>query len=284
MQHLRIVLIPVLLAALAITGTSSLANTQPGPELGTLAVYWLDSTGQQDHPDASGNLWQAQYCTGTLPFLVYIHADTDHSNIDDWEADIRVHRGVSGNVSHSFRNRAGTNGVKEMVGRLTLDGDMSLSLRIRGKANSLWGPWSKSAGLYCITTPAVATMVTDVPDNPFNEGDTHTLRVDFDKPMQLDTPLNLRLLRAHGQYPKFAGFPDDGLKTIIVPQGQSTVRVDLRSIDDDIIGNDFDDDLEEIHFDLMTGVGYELRGTTSLDFKIPRRLLRQREHQLCHMG
>ena len=73
------------------------------PDLGQLALYWLDQSGRQDHPEAKGgNLLQLQYCRDTLPFMVYFNGNMDHRDIDECDVDIRPWRGVVGDVTYGY--------------------------------------------------------------------------------------------------------------------------------------------------------------------------------------
>ena len=136
----------VLVTALVISIAQDpgVSHAQTSPDLGQLAAYWLDSSGQNDHPEANGNLLRLQYCRGTLPFMVYFHGDTDHRDIDEWDVDIRPYRGVVGNVTHEFKEQPNTtDGFHQMYGRITFAGNTIMTIRIRAKVGSTWGPWSK---------------------------------------------------------------------------------------------------------------------------------------------
>ena len=53
-------------------------------------------------------------------------------------------------VTYSFRRSPDTQGdYYEMNGRVRLDGQGSLSIRVRGRYGSTWGKWSPPSGLYC---------------------------------------------------------------------------------------------------------------------------------------
>ena len=232
-----------------------------GPDVGQLALYWLDQSGQQDHPEANGNLLQLQYCRGTLPFMVYFHGNMDHRDIDEWDVDIRPRRGVVGDVTYGFREQTDANdGFHQMFGRVTFDGRMSMTIKIRARDGNTWGPWSPPSGLYCREVPRVANITTSR-GQIINEGDSFTFDVAFDKPMQLDTDLTLRLTRSTGSYPKFTG--GLGEKTITVRRGQSEVSLDMRSIDDDIRSIDRDITLE-----IVRGTGYRAGHRNAVSFQI----------------
>ena len=232
------------------------------PDVGQLALYWLDQSGQQDHPEAkSGNLLQLQYCRGTLPFMVYFHGDFDHRDIDEWDVDIRPWRGVVGDVTYGFREQTDANdGFHQMFGRVTFDGPTSMTIKIRARDGNTWGPWSPPSGLYCREVPRVASITTSG-GQIINEGDSFTFDVVFDKPMQLDTDLNVRLTRSEGSYPKFRG--GIGEKTITVRRGQSEVSLDMRSIDDDIWSED-----PEITLEIVPGTGYRAGHRNAVSFQI----------------
>ena len=232
-----------------------------GPDVGQLALYWLDQSGQQDHPEANGNLLQLQYCRGTLPFMVYFHGNMDHRDIDEWDVDIRPSRGVVGDVTYGFREQTDANdGFHQMFGRVTFDGPTLMTIKIRARDGNTWGPWSPPYGLYCREVPRVASITTSG-GQIINEGDSFTFDVVFDKPMQLDTDLNVRLTRSEGSYPKFTG--GIGEKTITVRRGQSEVSLDMRSIDDDIWSPDRDITLE-----IVPGTGYRAGHRNSVSFQI----------------
>ena len=232
------------------------------PDVGQLALYWLDQSGRQDHPEAKGgNLLQLQYCQGTLPFMVYFHGNMDHRDIDEWDVDIRPWRGVVGDVTYGFREQTDANdGFHQMFGRVTFDGPTSMTIKIRARDGNIWGPWSPPSGLYCREVPRVASITT-IRGQIINEGDSFTFDVVFDKPMQLDTDLNVRLTRSEGSYPKFRG--GIGERTITVRRGQSEVSLDMRSIDDDIWGND-----PEITLEIVPGTGYRAGHRNAVSFQI----------------
>ena len=232
------------------------------PDVGQLALYWLDSSGQQDHPEAKGgNLLQLQYCRGTLPFMVYFHGNMDHRDIDEWDVDIRPWRGVVGDVTYGFREQTDANdGFHQMFGRVTFDGPTSMTIKIRARDGNTWGPWSPPSGLYCREVPRVATITT-IRGQIINEGDSFTFDVVFDKPMQLDTDLNVRLTRSEGSYPKFRG--GLGEKTITVRRGQSEVSLDMRSIDDDFWSED-----PEITLEIVPGTGYRAGHRNAASFQL----------------
>ena len=232
-----------------------------GPDVGQLALYWLDQSGQQDHPEGNGNLLQLQYCRGTLPFMVYFHGNMDHRDIDEWDVDIRPWRGVVGDVTYGFREQTDANdGFHQMFGRVTFDGPTSMTIKIRARDGNTWGPWSPPYGLYCLEVPRVATITTSG-GQIINEGDSFTLDVVFDKPMQLDTDLNVRLTRSEGSYPKFTG--GLGEKTITVRRGQSDVSLDMRSIDDDFWSED-----PEITLEIVPGTGYRAGHRNAVSFQL----------------
>ena len=232
------------------------------PDVGQLALYWLDQSGQQDHPEAKGgNLLQLQYCRDTLPFMVYFHGNMDHRDIDEWDVDIRPWRGVVGDVTYGFREQTDANdGFHQMFGRVTFDGPTSMTIKIRARDGNTWGPWSPPSGLYCREVPRVASITTSG-GQIINEGDSFTFDVVFDKPMQLDTDLNVRLTRSEGSYPKFRG--GIGEKTITVRRGQSDVSLDMRSIDDDIWSED-----PEITLEIVPGTGYRAGHRNAVSFQL----------------
>ena len=147
-----------------------------------------------------------------------------------------------------------------MFGRVTFDGPTSMTIKIRARDGNTWGPWSPPSGLYCREVTRVASITTSR-GQIINEGDSFTFDVAFDKPMQLDTDLTLRLTRSKGSYPKFRG--GIGERTITVRRGQSEVSLDMRSIDDDIWSED-----PEITLEIVPGTGYRAGHRNAVSFQI----------------
>ena len=129
-------------------GTPQAPPPPPEPEgdetfnVGRLGAYWAD-------PDANGNTLQKESCTGSEGFRVIWAGPDDHDRRDiEWDAHI-VTRGGAGRVSHTFRETSGSPGYFEMNGTVRMEGDSSLSIRVRGRYGATWGTWSPPVGLYC---------------------------------------------------------------------------------------------------------------------------------------
>ena len=123
----------------------------PGVEafdVGNLGVFWLDSTGQYDHPDArSGNYLELESCDGDLHFLVIWSGPTGDRRADQWAAHISTEYGA-GTVRHSFRE-SDTSGYFEMNGTVSVHGDSYLTIQVRGRWGASWGEWSPRSSLIC---------------------------------------------------------------------------------------------------------------------------------------
>ena len=123
----------------------------PGVEafdVGTLGVFWLDSTGQYDHPDAqSGNFLELESCEGNLHFLVIWSGPTGDRRADEWAAHINTNSGA-GTVHHSFRE-SDTSGYFEMNGTVSVHGYSYLTIQVRGRWGASWGEWSPKSSLIC---------------------------------------------------------------------------------------------------------------------------------------
>ena len=131
--------------------------TEPDPsgveafDVGTLGVFWLDSTGEYDHPDArSGNLLKLESCEGTMHFLVIWSGPTGDRRADEWAAHINTYDGA-GTVSYSFSER-GSSGDFDMNGTVSVAGNSSLTIQVRGRWGPNWGEWSPRSGLFCFET------------------------------------------------------------------------------------------------------------------------------------
>ena len=147
-----------------------------------------------------------------------------------------------------------------MFGRVTFDGPTSMTIKIRARDGITWGPWSPPSGLYCREVTSVASITTSG-GQIINEGDSFTFDVEFDKPMQLDTDLTLRLTRSKGAAPMFrSGL---GERTITVRRGQSEVSLDMRSIDDDIWSVH-----PEITLETVPGTGYRAGHRNAVSFQL----------------
>ena len=115
-------------------------------DVGTLGVFW-------EGRDPDGNFWgndrQMDSCAGTYSFTVIWDGPEDDRNAEEWAAHITLSGQASG-VTYSFRRSPDTQGdYYEMNGRVRLDGQGSLSIRVRGRYGATWGEWSPTSGLYC---------------------------------------------------------------------------------------------------------------------------------------
>ena len=141
-------LLVALVASLLIMGDSRIGHTQSGPDLGRLAVYWLDDSGNT-HPQANGDILQKQFCAADpTNFTAVIYGDTDHSLIDEWEADFRRGSGVVANsITHQFReHQPGMDGMYRLYGRVTMSGPATFSLR-SGPGSATTGDHGRSVPL-----------------------------------------------------------------------------------------------------------------------------------------
>ena len=242
------------------------ARPAPAPEpppgqsvshnVGSLNAWWH---GRDIDGRLRGSYMRPQYCTGTMAFTVYWHGPDDARAADSWEAHITT-RGHMGRVTHTFSRQPGEGNFWNMTGRAVMNGSSSLDVQIRGRYGNNYGEWSRKVGLSCQEVPRVANITTEA-GQIINEGDSFTFDIEFDKPMQLDTVLNVRLSRNEGTYPRFRG--GLGEKTITVRRGKSSVSLELRSIEDDIWSNTRDIELE-----ILPGTGYRAGSRNPVSFKI----------------
>ena len=115
-------------------------------DVGQLGVWW-------DGTDPNGRNWgndrQMDSCAGTYSFTVIWEGPEDDRNAEEWAAHITLSGNANG-VTYSFRRSLDTQGdYYEMNGRVRLDGQSALSIRVRGRYGSTWGEWSPPSGLYC---------------------------------------------------------------------------------------------------------------------------------------
>ena len=115
-------------------------------DVGRLAVWW-------DGTDPNGRNWgnerQMDSCAGTYSFTVIWAGPGEDRNAEEWAAHIAT-SGQANAPTYSFRRSPDTQEDDyEMNGRVRLDGEGYLSIRVRGRYGSSWGEWSPPAGLYC---------------------------------------------------------------------------------------------------------------------------------------
>ncbi len=224
--------------------------------VGSLNAWWH---GRDIDGRLRGSYMRPQYCTGTMAFTVYWHGPDEARAADSWEAYITT-RGHMGRVTHTFTRQPGQGNFWNMTGRAVMNGSSSLDVQIRGRYGNNYGEWSRKVGLYCREVPRVANITT-AGGQEINEGDSFTFEIEFDKPMQLDTVLNVRLRRNAGSRPQFRG--GLGEKTITVRRGQSSASLELRSIEDDILNFD-----REITLEILPGTGYRAGSSNAVSFRI----------------
>lgn len=171
-------------------------------------------------------------------------------------------------MTHEFKEQPGvTDGFHQMLGKVTFSGNTLMSIRIRARDGSDWGPWSKLVGLYCLETPRVGEITTSA-GTTINEGASFTLDIVFNKAMQLDTDVTLRLTQDEGSYPRFRGWlceVTDGSceRTITVQRGQSAISMDMNSIEDDVWGQD-----PEFTVEIVPGTGYRAGHRNAVSFDL----------------
>ena len=104
----------------------------PGFNVGTLGAFWMHTD------DADGNLLVGA-CTGSGVFRIIWGAREDRRGADEWDAYIVTHGGLSVG-GYSFRESPGLSpGHYEMNGTVNLQGEGSLSIRVRGRFGATWG-------------------------------------------------------------------------------------------------------------------------------------------------
>ena len=128
----------------------------PALNVGTPAGYWTVSPGSEVlHPDVvelNANLFKLDTCTGRKSFKVFWAGPGDGRQADRWEAYIARHGDV-GDVSHEFRTDQGNTKYTSLYGTVWLDGEGSISVRIRGWFGSDGlGEWSPAVSLICHET------------------------------------------------------------------------------------------------------------------------------------
>ncbi len=115
-------------------------------DVGALSLWW-------DGTDPNGRNWsndkQLDSCAGTHSFTVIWAGPGSDRNAEEWAAHIAT-SGQANAPTYSFRRSPDTSDdYYEMNGRVRLDGQGALSIRVRGRYGSSWGEWSPPAGLYC---------------------------------------------------------------------------------------------------------------------------------------
>ena len=115
-------------------------------DVGQLGVWW-------EVHDPDGNNWgndrQMDSCAGTYSFTVIWDGPGRDRNAEEWAAHITL-SGKAIEITYSFRRSPDAQGdYYEMNGRVRLDGEGALSIRVRGRYGSTWGEWSPPSGLYC---------------------------------------------------------------------------------------------------------------------------------------
>ena len=146
----------VTLGAYATTTVSIIDDDDGDPALnvGTPAGYWTVSPGSDVlHPDVvdlNANLFKLDNCTGRKSFKVLWAGPGDGRQADRWEAYIARHGDV-GDVSHKFRTDQGNPKYTSLYGTIWLDGEGSISVRIRGWfGTDGLGEWSPAVSLICL--------------------------------------------------------------------------------------------------------------------------------------
>ena len=116
----------------------------PALNVGTLGAFWTHTDG------GDGNLLPIGDCNGPGSFLIIWDAREDGRGADEWAAHI-ISRGGMSDVSYSFKESdAFPPGSYEMNGTVNIDGEGSLTVRVRGRFDDTWGTWSPPVGLYCL--------------------------------------------------------------------------------------------------------------------------------------
>ncbi len=136
----------VTLGAYATTTVSIIDDDDGDPafNVGTLGAFWTHTDG------ADGNLLPIGDCNGPGSFLIIWDAREDGRGADEWAAHIISHGGMSA-VSYSFKESdAFPPGSYEMNGTVNMDGEGSLTIRVRGRFDDTWGTWSPPVGLFCL--------------------------------------------------------------------------------------------------------------------------------------
>ena len=136
----------VTLGAYATTTVSIIDDDDGDPafNVGTLGAFWTHTDG------ADGNLLPIGDCNGPGSFLIIWDAREDGRGADEWAAHIISHGGMSA-VSYSFKESdAFPPGSYEMNGTVNMDGEGSLTVRVRGRFDDTWGTWSPPVGLFCL--------------------------------------------------------------------------------------------------------------------------------------
>ena len=125
----------------------------PALNVGTPAAYWtVNAESEELHPDTAylnANLFILDSCVGRKSFKILWAGPGDGLQADMWEAYSAKH-GAVGDVSHQFRTDRGNPKYTSLYGTIWLDGEGSVSFRIRGHFGSDGlGEWSPAVGLFC---------------------------------------------------------------------------------------------------------------------------------------
>ena len=117
----------------------------PAFNLGTLGAFWTHTD------DADGNLLVGA-CNGSGSYTIIWSAREDRRGADEWLAHIISHGDFSSD-RHSFRETPGSlPGHYEMNGTVRLQGEGSLTIRVRGRFGDVWGTWSPPVGMFCLNS------------------------------------------------------------------------------------------------------------------------------------
>ena len=125
----------------------------PALNVGTPAAYWTVNAGSEElHPetaDLNDNLLILDSCVGRRSFKILWAGPGDGRQADRWEAYSARH-GAVGDVSHQFRTDQTNTRYTALYGTIWLDGEGSVSFRIRGWfGTDGLGEWSPAVGLFC---------------------------------------------------------------------------------------------------------------------------------------
>ena len=139
------------------TTTVSIVDDDDGDSelnVGALAAHWTVRSGSDElHPDVvdlNANLFILDTCAGAKSFKIIWAGPGDGRQADRWEAYIATHGGV-GDLSYDFRTDQGNPKYTSLYGTVSVDGDSSLSIRVRGWfGTDGLGEWSPAVSLICL--------------------------------------------------------------------------------------------------------------------------------------